>query len=92
MKMMMGLMTNAMKSIVPTKSSRSLPYWVKIARPLLTTFVNTRPMMPNGARLMIQRTMVETASDTLLRKTFVESAPSFFIATPKRQPHIRMPM
>ena len=49
-------------------------------------------MMPNGAKLMIQRTMVDTASAVLLRKTFVESAPSFFIATPKRQPHIRMPM
>ena len=92
MKMMMGLMMSAMKSIVPTSRSRSLPYCVKIARPLLTTLVNTRPMMPNGARLMIQRTMVETASDTLLRKTFVESAPSFFIATPKRQAHIRIPM
>ena len=49
-------------------------------------------MMPNGARLMIQRTMVETASAVLAIKFFVVSLPRRFIDRPNKQAHIRMPM
>ena len=52
-----------------------MPYWVKMDRPLLDTLVYTRPMMPKGARLMIQRTIWETASAVLARNSLVLSAP-----------------
>ena len=79
MKMISGLMTRAISSMVPTSNSNRRPYCVKMDRPLLATLVKTRPMMPNGARLMIQRTMVETVA-------------MLFMAKPNRQAHIRMPM
>ena len=91
-KTMNGETTNAMKSMVPTSRASSLPYWVKMDRPLFTTLVYTRPMMPKGARLMIQRTIWDTASAVLARKTLVLSAPYFFIARPNRQAQNRMPM
>ena len=91
-KMMTGETTNAMNSMVPTRSSSSLPYWVKMDRPLLDTLVYTRPMMPNGARLMIQRTICETASAVLARNSLVVSEPYFFMAKPNMQAQNRMPM
>ena len=89
---MSGETMSAMKSMVPTSRASSLPYWVKMDRPLLETLEYTRPMMPNGARLMIQRTILETASAVLERKTLVLSAPIFFMARPNRQAQNRMPM
>ena len=65
---------------------------MKIDRPLSDTLAKTSPMMPNGARLMIQRTMVETASAVLAIKSLVVSLPRRFIARPNRQAHIRIPM
>jgi len=85
-------MISAMSSIVPTSNSSRRPYWVKMDRPLSATLVNTRPMMPKGAMLMTQRTMVETASAVLAIKFLVVSLPRRFIARPNRQAHIRMPM
>jgi len=90
--MMKGETISAMNSMVPTSSASSLPYWVKMARPLPETLVYTRPMMPKGARLMIQRTIWETASAVLARKTLVLSAPMFFMAMPNIQAQNRMPM
>ena len=89
---MNGLITSAISSMVPTSSSNRRPYWVKMDRPLSATLVNTRPIMPNGARLMIHRTMAEIASAVLAIKFLVVSLPSFFMARPNRQAHIRMPI
>ena len=61
-------------------------------KPLSATLAKTRPIMPNGARLIIQRTIVETASAVLARKFLVVSLLRFFIARPNRQAHIRIPM
>ena len=91
-KMIKGETTSAIKSMVPTSRSSSLPYWVKMDRPLLDTLVYTRPMMPKGARLMIQRTIWETASAVFARNSLVLSAPYFFMARPNRQAQNRMPM
>ena len=44
------------------------------------------------ARLMIQRTIWETASAVFARKTLVLSAPMFFMAMPNIQAQNRMPM
>ena len=90
--MISGLMISAISSIVPTSNSSRRPYCVKMERPLLATLVNTRPMMPNGARLMIQRTICETASEVSDRIFLVVSLPMFFMAKPNRQAHIKMPM
>ena len=49
-------------------------------------------MMPKGARLMIQRTIWETASAVFARNSLVLSAPYFFMARPNRQAQNRMPM
>ena len=73
MNVMMGLTTRAAKSMQPTRMSRSLPYSVKMARPLVDTAENTRPRMPNGARLMTKRTALVTASEASARNFLVVS-------------------
>ena len=78
--------------MVPTSRASSLPYWVKMARPLPETLVYTRPMMPKGARLMIQRTIWDTASAVLAIKVLVLSEPMPFMAMPNMQAQNRMPM
>ena len=92
MKMISGLMTRAISSMVPTSNSNRRPYCVKMDRPLLATLVKTRPMMPNGARLMTQRTICETASEVSDKNFLVPSMAMLFMAKPNRQAHIRMPM
>ena len=54
-KMTSGPNTSTISSMVPTSRSRRLPYSVKAAKPFSETLVNTKPIMPNGARLMTQR-------------------------------------
>ena len=92
MNMIKGETMNAMKSMVPTSRASSLPYWVKMARPLPATLVYTRPIMPKGARLMIQRTTCDTASAVSARNFLVVSEPMFFMARPNMQAQNRMPM
>ena len=89
---MNGETMRAMNSMVPTSRASSLPYWVKMARPLPETLVYTRPMMPKGARLMIQRTIWDTASAVLAIKILVLSEPMPFMAMPNMQAQNRMPM
>ena len=90
--MISGLMTSAINNIVPTKSSSKRPYWVKMDKPLPDTLVYTRPMMPKGARLMTQRTMLLTASAVSAKKALVVSPASCFMARPNRHAHSKMPM
>ena len=78
--------------MVLMRSARSLPYWVKMARPLPTTLLYTRPMMPKGARLMIQRTIWDTASAVSDRNFRVVTEPMPFMARPNIQAQNRMPM
>ena len=85
-------MTSAISSMVPTRSTSSLPYWVKMAMPLPTTLAYTRPIMPKGARLMTQRTIWETVSAMSAINCLVVSEPMPFIARPNRQAQKRMPM
>ena len=73
MKVMMGLTTSAATSMQPTRMSRSLPYSVKMARPLVETAENTRPRIPKGARLITKRTALVTASDASARNFLVVS-------------------
>ena len=61
-------------------------------KPLPDTLVYTRPIMPKGARLMTQRTMLETASAVFAKNALVVSLARRFIAKPNRHAHIRMPM
>ena len=85
-------MTSAIRSIVPTSSRSSFPYSVKMARPFSETFVKTMPMIPNGARSMIQRTMSEIESAVFAMKSFEESDAMRFIASPNMHAQKRMPM
>ena len=73
MNAMMGLTTRAANSMQPTRMSSSLPYSLKMARPLVETAVNTRPRMPKGARLITKRTALVTASEASDRNFFVVS-------------------
>ncbi len=87
-----GPNTSTMSSMVPTSRSSRLPYLVNADRPLSATLVNTRPMMPNGARLMTQRITWDTASATLAMNALELSLAMDFMASPNRQAHIRMQM
>ena len=89
-KAMTGLTTSAENSMQPTSRSSSLPYSVKMARPLVDTAVNTRPRMPKGARLMTKRTAFVTASEASARKRLVESAAPLN-AKPSTMAQNRMP-
>ena len=73
MNAMTGLTTSAANSMQPTRMSRSLPYSVKMARPLVETAVNTRPRIPKGARLITKRTALVTASEASDRNFLVVS-------------------
>ena len=85
-----GFTTNAMNSMQPTSTSRSWPYSVKISMPFVDTAVNTKPMMPKGARLMIQCTTWPMASATLWNTSFV-AAFAARSATPSMTAQARMP-
>ncbi len=91
-KMTSGPNTSTMSSMVPTSSNSRLPYRVNASRPFSDTLVNTRPMMPNGARLMTQRITWETPSATLARNALELSLAMPFMARPNRHAHIRMQM
>ena len=86
-----GLTTSAEKSMQPTSSRRSFPYVVKIERPLVETLSKTIPQIPNGAKLMIQRTAVDTASEMSFRACFVVSL-AFLDARPRTTAQKRIPM
>ena len=47
---------NSWNNIHHTSKRMSFPYCVKIFIPLVDTALNTKPKIPNGARLIIQRT------------------------------------
>ena len=76
----------------PTSNSSNFPYVVKMERPFSCTVVNTRPIIPNGAKLMIQRTTCDTASDTFDMNFFEVSAANCFIAAPNSAAQNRTPI
>ena len=69
-----GFVIKVIASMDPTKRTRSFPYSVKIFNPLVEIVRNTRPRIPNGARLIIHVTSVETAPEISLSMFFVVSA------------------
>ena len=80
-----------MNSMEPTRTARSFPYSVKMERPFSETVLNTRPMMPNGAKLMIQVTTfarpLEISSNMVLVVSLAPRRPM-----PNKTAHTRTPM
>ena len=60
--------------------------------PFEETVVKTSPIIPKGARFIIQRTTLESASAKSLSICFVPSPAMDFSARPKIHAHTRMPM
>ena len=65
---------------------------VKIPRPFVETVLKTSPIMPNGAKLIIQRTACDTASERLDKTAFVLSVATVFRASPTTTAQSRIPM
>ena len=87
---MRGLVTSAMMSMQATSTRMRWPYSVKISRPEVLTEAYTRPMMPKGAKLMTQRTALETASEMAVNTSLVRS-PAARKAMPSTTAQARMP-
>lgn len=87
---MRPLVINSWNNIHPTKRRINLPYWVKILIPLVDTELNTSPIIPIGAKLMIQRTTVETPSARSFKTCFVAGV-DFFKATPMIADQVNTP-
>lgn len=88
---MIALIPSDVRSIVHTSRATSWPYCLKIASPLVETALNTRPMIPNGAQLMTQRTTTESALARSAKKAFVPG-PAAFRASPTTTAQNRMAM
>ena len=79
-------------AMLPTSSRRSLPYSVKMPRPLLETAVNTSPSTPKGASWMTHLTVMDTISARSTMTLMVLSAFMVLKAMPPRIAQKRMPM
>ena len=86
-----GLTTSATMSMEMTSTRTSSPYTVKISRPLVETASYTRPRIPNGAQLMIQRTTLDVPS-ARSSITFLVPSPAVLRAKPNMTAQNRIPM
>ena len=72
-----GLMTSATTAILPTNTIINFPYPRRTPSPCWEITVKIRPMIPNGAKLMIHLTAVAVASEIFSNAVFVPSLAAF---------------
>ena len=87
-----GFITKATIAYAPIKTASRCAYPTNALKPLLPIASATNPIIPNGAKRIIQPTTFVTVSATSAKNTFVDSFPQVRSANPKTIAQTRIPI